>query len=322
MSTNQDIVNLLEKYHIKDDFLAEKYETLSAQKKALIKTAIAFQFSFHQTKWEEERYFSNKNSGFFYGIHKKPAPFLLCVLDQEFTSPATLLSILCPAVIAGVENIYIFLSPNTADSILASLELSGMENIYILENKSSTTERINLLSTCLNHLSNDFPYEKGRLIFFSQDTRENVFFNQLEKETPKIAIQNHMENHNPTLYAKKESHALINFAYTFPHIMDNNADITAHNEHDKHTNTQLKNEPLKANAYTKANDIFATLRNNASASFTAKDKPIADISFIPDLLGMQNYNDGMELCYIHPTIDIDFFINKKISAQMPHSDII
>ena len=336
MSTNQEILNLLEKHQIKDDFLAENYENISAQKRALIKTAIAFQFSFHKKKSEEEKYFSNRHSGFFYGIHEKPAPFLVCVLEQEFTSPAKLLSILCPAVIAGVENIYIFLSPHMADSVLASLELSGIENAYLLKDNSSATktaENISVIGTCLEHLLTEFPHEKGRVILLSNektkqsktDELENNFFEQLEEKTKTLSIPTYIDVQSPTIYARKENHALINFAYTDPNIIDSSMHIAKCAQHEKtpcseHMPEAVPNTAAANNTHNNPKNDFAKQRNNASASFTTNNQPIADISFIPELLGMQNYSEGMELCFIHEFINIDFFVNKKISAQMPQLD--
>ncbi len=318
MSTNQDIWNLLEEYQIGDTFLAEKYEEISPENRSRIKTAIAFHFSLHKAQNEEELYYSHTNSGLFYGIHQKAAPFLVCVLEEGFASPAQLLATLCPAVIAGVENIFIFLAQNTADSILGSLELCGIENIYLLhENTSKIQEKenIQIIINSLELLAGNNKNEVGRLVLFSKCEHINDSFISLEETSTKLSIKAHIEKHSPSVYAEQENYSYINFAYTSPTLMpfdtlssDSMGEELIHNNHTK----------LYADNNAKA---FITHRHKAAINFSVSQTPIADISFVPHKSGIQNYEEGMELCYLHASIDTNFFLNKKISAQMPCTDI-
>ena len=318
MSTNQDIWNLLEEYQIGDTFLAEKYEEISPENRSRIKTAIAFHFSLHKAQNEEELYYSHRNSGLFYGIHQKAAPFLVCVLEEGFASPAQLLATICPAVIAGVENIFIFLAQNTADSILGSLELCGIENIYLLHentSKKQEEENIQIIINSLGLLIKNNQNEAGRLVLFSKCEHINDSFISLEEASSKLSIRAHIEKHSPSVYAEQKNHNYINFAYTSPRLMHSDTlysesmtDELTHNDHTKlHTDNS-------AEAFTKH-------RHKAAIKFSVSQNPIADISFIPNKLGAQNYEGGMELCYLHASIDTNFFLNKKISAQMPCTDV-
>ncbi len=276
MSTEQNFPNILDEHKISDAIFAEAYQKVSDEQRALIKTSIAFHFNTQTQIHEQTKFIKNKFSGFNFEESKKVSPFLICLLEKNFTSPARLLAVLCPAVIAGIENIYI-LTERKSESILASLELCGLENIYYLTDFNDHTFLINQTIKSLIAAQK----EKGRLVFFHQDNITLPYQNNLSKFT-KLEIKSFCDYSKPRLYANEENLKALEFAYG-----------------------------LGCNIFT---PNYAKSQAHNSDQTNEEINSMTSISFDQDQKAEQNYSKNMELCYLNPMINTSYFFNKQISS--------
>lgn len=396
MSTPQDILDFLAPYQILDEVLAQSYENISDSYRALIKQAISFHFSVHKfispyATGETEQHYSNAQSGLFYAIHKKKTPFLFCAIDnsslqnlQNTISPALLLSLLCPALLAEVENIFFFFYEKPTDAILTTLELCGIENIFIFQtekninklnnhndscnikqyaqenqiNSNSETQNqtgeyiefFKITSTCLNILSarvkqserqgkNNYKTnqlnnlmqdteklemcnnEKGRLILFNTLKNKNFlnleFLNILESSH----ISYYIENTRPKILASKSQENRLLFAY--PHSSIEFVE-------DMHTNIH-ENRLMTQSSFMEQKQVASKILSISLENGEAKQISLLEeeniqnshsickeyqVSFIATIKAEQNYIEDMELCFIHPTIKIDFYFNTNVVASI------
>ena len=116
-----------------DEVFARAWEEAGAQDRALLKTAIAFQFhlwGMRDARGSLER--SDPREGFRSIVSSGPAPWTLAVLSPGYASPARLLAALVPAVLAGARPAVISLSA-PEPSIAAALELAGLDDRVILD---------------------------------------------------------------------------------------------------------------------------------------------------------------------------------------------
>ena len=134
MSPIFDLPAWLESFRPDDALYADAYENTPAELRALLKTAIAFDFH----RWNadggegttEER---SPRAGFFRSERTRPADWVLAVAAEGFASPARLLSALVPAVVAGVERIVLVSPVPFAPAVATALELSGLEDSFVLD---------------------------------------------------------------------------------------------------------------------------------------------------------------------------------------------
>lgn len=122
-------------YHrIEDEILATAYENMGDYYRSFIKTAIAFHFAnYKQPRFGETFYESSQNGFETFCITQKIKNILFYV-DTTYDCPAKFLALLCQAIIAQAENIFVFLDKNikeqTQKTLLTCLELAGIENSF------------------------------------------------------------------------------------------------------------------------------------------------------------------------------------------------
>lgn len=131
---HRTIDQALEAFRIDDALLAQAYDAMPPALRARLKTAIAFQYHLNgeAPAWETRRV-HRPTAGFCHTVHEKPAAWTVAVIETDFNSPARLLAALMPAVLAGVERIFVvsFGAPPD-DALLVALELAGLEDIFVL----------------------------------------------------------------------------------------------------------------------------------------------------------------------------------------------
>lgn len=150
-SNFETLENLLEPYRIPDEISANEYEATPADVRSLIKTAIAFHFSGKPFTDEKEIFVPRSFTGFCKGISQKRAAFALAVIDGAYQSPAKFLSVVCQAVLAGIQEIYVFLDKKMPREkfhiFLTCFELCGLENVFYLPEEKELEKAAALLKT-------------------------------------------------------------------------------------------------------------------------------------------------------------------------------
>ena len=132
MSPISDLPAWLESFRPDDTLYADAYEDTPAELRALLKTAIAFDF--HRWTMNDGECVAetrNPRAGFFRTERSRPADWVLAVAAEGFASPARLLAALVPAVIAGVGRIVIVSPAPFAPAVATALELSGLEDSFV-----------------------------------------------------------------------------------------------------------------------------------------------------------------------------------------------
>ena len=122
-----------EDFRAGDDVFAGAWEEVGAQDRALLKTAIAFQFHlWGMLDDREARERIAPREGFRTIVRSMPAPWVLAVHAPGSASPARLLAALVPAVLAGTRPAVVCLSDPPA-SIAAALELAGADDLFVMD---------------------------------------------------------------------------------------------------------------------------------------------------------------------------------------------
>ncbi len=266
MSTKQNMLTQCENYIISDQLFANAYESLDASQRALIKTAIAFHFSLQPKQYEQHKVIKNKPDGFNISKSYTLRPFACFFMDKNFASPARLLSLICPALIAGLENIYVFIESGIRASIITTLELCGLEQVYVLENFNKGEELIN---NSLEFLTQEFSPEQGLIFLLSQNQDKADYQNKIMQFSQRAII--YSDNYNPTINALKQRKEELSFAYGESNF-----------------------------AFQKNTNIIMQ----------------SDISFSSNMLAKQNYEVGMELCYLNEYIKPEFFYYTQLEVKM------
>ena len=145
-----------------DEVFARAWEEAGAQDRALLKTAIAFQFhlwGMRDGRGSLER--SDPREGFRSIVSSGPAPWTLAVLSPGYASPARLLAALVPAVLAGTRPAVISLSV-PAPSIAAALELAGLDDLFIMDGAGARKLLAELRAACAGGCLALFPWPAGQ----------------------------------------------------------------------------------------------------------------------------------------------------------------
>lgn len=163
--SNFDILeNFLEPYRIPDEISANEYESTPAAVRSLIKTAVAFHFSENPFTDEKEIFVPRSFTGFCKGFSRKRAAFALAAIDADYRSPAKFLSVVCQAVLAGIQEIYIFIDPKMPQEkfhiFLTCFELCGLENIFFLPEEKELEKTAELLKTAYG--------QTGKILLFAE----------------------------------------------------------------------------------------------------------------------------------------------------------
>ncbi len=168
-----------EDFRAGDDVFAAAWEEVGAQDRALLKTAIAFQFHLWGVRDSlETGERSAPREGFRTVVHSIPAPWTLALRARGYASPARLLAARLPAVLAGTRPAVVCLS-DPPDGIAAALELAGIDDLFVMH---ETNARRLLGDLCAASA-------EGRLALFPWigDSREQAdpaqpFFSGAERE--------------------------------------------------------------------------------------------------------------------------------------------
>ena len=134
MSLMIDLPAWLERFRPDDDLYADAYEGTPAERRALLKTAIAFAFS--RRRPDEDETFVRSVSGregFVREERSVPAAWVLAAAGEGFGSPARLLAALVPARLAGAGRIAVVSPVPFAPAVVTALELSGLEDSFVLD---------------------------------------------------------------------------------------------------------------------------------------------------------------------------------------------
>ena len=119
---------------IDDEILATAYENMGDYQRSFIKTAIAFQFTQHKAPLLGQFFLESSNNGFEHYYCNQQEKNLLFYIDKTYSYPTKFLALLCQAIIAKVENIFVFLDKEITEQkkaiFLTCLELAGIENSY------------------------------------------------------------------------------------------------------------------------------------------------------------------------------------------------
>ncbi len=125
----------LDAFLIPDEAFGDAYDSLSAEERAVIKTAVARMAEVHGNgRTVSARSEKSMRQGFLLHQAVRPAPWAVVMWDASFAGPTRALAALVPAMLAGVPNI---LACRLADPgagpgafpkpLLATLELAGQE---------------------------------------------------------------------------------------------------------------------------------------------------------------------------------------------------
>ncbi len=121
-----------EKYRIQDFMCEKAYNEAIPEHKAGIKSAIALHFA--QLEKEYSACTEIEKSGFTIQEKTSFIDLALFVVEENFTSPAQLISSVIPALLASAPIGLIFRQAPSSDMLL-TLELLGAENIFIISGK-------------------------------------------------------------------------------------------------------------------------------------------------------------------------------------------
>lgn len=164
-NTSDALNNDMSVFRIDDALSAQAYDATPPALRALLKTAIAFQYHLYaEAPASETRTVHCPAAGFRHTVHEKPAAWTVAVIEPHFDSPARLLAALMPAVLAGVDRIFVvsFGSP-IAPSLLVALELAGLEDVFVLPScirQQNTVDPLRMLTALFDENPD------GRLLLF------------------------------------------------------------------------------------------------------------------------------------------------------------
>ncbi len=125
--------------YLPDEVFEQSYAACPPQKRAALKTALAFyHFYFGEQNLHHQEYV-NPRLGFTFTHHINPSPWALFVLEEDFAAPARLLAAAAPAIFAHVPRMFFVTAPAKTPSMphascLAALEIAGLgENACLVE---------------------------------------------------------------------------------------------------------------------------------------------------------------------------------------------
>lgn len=139
---------------VPDDAMAEAYESLGNEGRAVLKKCIARLYRLWGEMPLRQQNSTRFSEDFCVEVNDVPSPYALFICEASYASPAALLAALMPAVLAGVGNLLPCFVPDensgahgdTAGSdtclpvaapLLAALELAGVERAFCASTEQS-----------------------------------------------------------------------------------------------------------------------------------------------------------------------------------------
>jgi len=133
MSVFDELPQKLEVKRIPDNVLADGYDIVSAQDRALLKTSqVLVQAAFSEPKLPEEYISRSPSIGYEVHYKKTAAPWVLAFVGNN-VNPARLASALTSARLAGIDDIAVaFLAQPEMPTSYVALDLCGIEHVLML----------------------------------------------------------------------------------------------------------------------------------------------------------------------------------------------
>lgn len=126
------LFNRLESHLLNDDVLGQAYESVSAEQRALLKTAIARLWEWYgPSRIASCSRELEMRGGFHARETRKPVDFAMIVCGEDSAAPSQVLAAVVPAVAAGVEDVIAIKvgRDGWTKAQLTALELAGIEAI-------------------------------------------------------------------------------------------------------------------------------------------------------------------------------------------------
>ncbi len=117
-----------------DDLFANAYENTSPERRALLKTALAF--AFHRWPGRDgctARSFQSFRRGFRHTECRRAADWVLACLGSGYASPARFLAPIASALAAGVGRVIAVSAREYSPALCTALELAGVEDSFVVE---------------------------------------------------------------------------------------------------------------------------------------------------------------------------------------------
>lgn len=129
-------------YCLDDSIMAEAYDALGPEKRAVLKKNIAVLHAVWREQRESTILTRRLPEGYTVRQESEPAPYALVVCDAAYPSPACFLAAAMPALLAGVRLVVPCFVGNAAQSpaalasLVAAVELAGLEEALALPDET------------------------------------------------------------------------------------------------------------------------------------------------------------------------------------------
>ena len=148
MTHTPSLPELFSAYRLDDSLMAEAYEALGPEKRAVLKKNIAVLYAV----WREQRESTclTRHLPEGYTVHQEthPAPYTLVVCAAAFPSPACFLAAAMPALLAGVGLVvpcFVGAAARPHAALVAATELAGLEDAVALPDEEQVLPLLHAL---------------------------------------------------------------------------------------------------------------------------------------------------------------------------------